>query len=146
MATIEWEEAHTHLREVIELPTDAPIPQIPRGASASASSSTIPPSGDLLPGKSDGKRKASVGDNDLSPESDSEVAKRSKPDAPVPTPNAAQADVAATTLAHARAAATYIPFLTVESLLPPKMPTKEEMEGVLLELRKRALVEEYFGN
>jgi pre-mRNA-splicing factor ISY1 len=58
----------------------------------------------------------------------------------------AQADVAATALAHARAAAAYIPFLSVESLLPPKMPTKEEMEGVLLELRKRALVEEYFGN
>jgi pre-mRNA-splicing factor ISY1 len=143
MAATEWEEAHAHLREVIDLPTDT-IPQIPRGASTS--SSNIPPPGDLPPGKSDGKRKASVGDNDLSPESDSEVAKRSKPDAPVPTPNAAQADVAATTLAHARAAATYIPFLTVESLLPPKMPTKEEMEGVLLELRKRALVEEYFGN
>jgi pre-mRNA-splicing factor ISY1 len=49
-------------------------------------------------------------------------------------------------LAHARAAAAYIPFLSVESLLPPKMPTKGEMEGVLLELRKRALVDEYFGN
>jgi pre-mRNA-splicing factor ISY1 len=53
---------------------------------------------------------------------------------------------AAAMLAHARAAATYIPFLTEESLLPPKMPTREEMEGVLLELRKRALLEDYFGN
>jgi len=140
----EWEEAHAHLREVLDLPTDAPTPQIPRGASASSSS--IPPSGDPPPGKSDGKRKASDGDNDPAPESDSEVAKRSKSDAPVPTSSAAQADVAAATLAHARAAAAYIPFLSVESLLPPKMPTKEEMEGVLLDLRKRVLVEEYFGN
>ena len=64
---------------------------------------------------------------------------RSKPDAPVPTSNAPQADAAAT-------ASAYIPFLSVETLLPPKMPTKEEMKGVLLELRKRVLVDEYFGN
>ena len=55
-----------------------------------------------------------------------------------PTPSAAQGDATATALVHAHAAAAYIPFLSVESLLPPKMPTKEEMEGVLLELRKRA--------
>ena len=30
--------------------------------------------------------------------------------------------------------------------MPPKMPTVEEMEGVLLDLRKRALVDEYFGD
>jgi pre-mRNA-splicing factor ISY1 len=48
--------------------------------------------------------------------------------------------------AHARAAAAYIPFLTPEMLMPPKMPTTEEMEKVLLDLRKKALVEEYFGN
>lgn len=141
----EWEEAHAHLREVLGLPTDLPTPQIPR--SASASSSSIPPSGDP-PSTSDGKRKAPDDDGKLAQEPDSELAKRSKPDTPVVTPGVAQADVdvAASALAHARAAATYIPFLSVESLLPPKMPTKEEMEGVLLELRKRALVEEYFGN
>jgi pre-mRNA-splicing factor ISY1 len=47
--------------------------------------------------------------------------------------------------AAAMAAASFIPFLTVEHLLPPKLPTREEMDGVLLGLRKRALVEEYFG-
>ena len=47
---------------------------------------------------------------------------------------------------HARAAAAYIPFLTPEMLMPPKMPTTGEMEKVLLELQKKALVEEYFGN
>ena len=46
---------------------------------------------------------------------------------------------------HAQAAASYIPFLAAEDLLPPKMPTRQEMETVLLGLRKQALVEEYFG-
>ena len=45
----------------------------------------------------------------------------------------------------ARAATAFIPFLAPEDLLPPKMPTREEMESVLLALRKKALVEEYFG-
>jgi len=46
---------------------------------------------------------------------------------------------------HARAAAAFIPFLSPENLLAPTLPTREEMESVLLDLRKKALVEEYFG-
>jgi pre-mRNA-splicing factor ISY1 len=141
----EWEEAHAHLREVLGLPSDnSSIPPIPRGTSTTSSS--IPSSEKPRPAASDGKRKASDDDSTPAPQSDGELVKRSKPDASVPTPSAAQPDAAAAALAHARAAAAYIPFLSVESLLPPKMPTKEEMEGVLLELRKRMLVEEYFGN
>jgi pre-mRNA-splicing factor ISY1 len=48
--------------------------------------------------------------------------------------------------ANAKAAAAYIPFLTADNLLPPKLPSREELEKVLLDLRKKALVEEYFGN
>lgn len=48
-------------------------------------------------------------------------------------------------LANAQAVASYIPFLTTDHLLPPKLPSREEMEQFLLELRKKALVEEYFG-
>jgi pre-mRNA-splicing factor ISY1 len=141
----EWEEAHAHLREVLGLPSDdSSIPPIPRGTSATSSSISSSEKPPLA--LSDGKRKASDEDSTPAPQSDSEVVKRSKPDASVPTPSAVQPDAAATALSHARAAAAYIPFLSVESLLPPKMPTKEEMEGVLLELRKRMLVEEYFGN
>ena len=130
---------------MLGLPSDkTPLPPIPRGPSAH--SSNIPPQDNLPPATSDGKRKAPDGDGAPVPESDSELVKRSKSDALAPTPSADQADAATTALAHARAAATYIPFLSVESLQLPKMPTKEEMEGVLLELRKRALVDEYFGN
>lgn len=142
-----WEEAHTHIREVLGLPDDTPLPQIPRGATAPLS--TVTPSDNPPPAAPDGKRKAPDDSRDGTqvPESDGELAKRSKPGLLVPPPpDVTHADTAATTLAHARAAAAHIPFLSVESLLPPKMPTKEEMEGVLLELRKRALVEEYFGN
>lgn len=58
-----------------------------------------------------------------------------------------QADVvAATTSAHVRAAAAYVAFVSVESFLPPTMPTNEEMEGIALELRNRVAVEEYLGN
>ena len=147
---IAWEEAHAHLREVLGLPDDTPVPKIPRGAGAP--SSNAPPSDKPPPPAApDGKRKAPDDGADGTPvlESDGELVKRSKPGSlapPPPPPDATQVDAAATTLAHARAAAAHIPFLSVESLLPPKMPTKEEMEGVLLELRKRALVEEYFGN
>ncbi|KAJ7258214.1 Isy1-like splicing factor [Mycena rebaudengoi] len=48
-------------------------------------------------------------------------------------------------LAHARSAASYIPFLSPAYLLPPTLPTHAETESVLLALRKKALVEEYFG-
>lgn len=140
-------EAHAHIREVLNLPDNTPVPKIPRGATAP--SSNITAAGHPPPAAPDGKRKAPDDGRDGTqvPENDGEVPKRSKPGSLIPPPpDVTQADTAATTLAHARAAAAHTSFLSVENLLPPKMPTKEEMEGVLLELRKRALVEEYFGN
>lgn len=50
-----------------------------------------------------------------------------------------------TALLHARTTSAYIPFLDASDLVPPKMPTTQEMEKFLLDLRKKALVEEYFG-
>ncbi|KAK6981506.1 Isy1-like splicing factor [Favolaschia claudopus] len=85
------------------------------------------------------------------------------PDAPLPRPSASPAAKpsedtvmsdadpkdAASGDADARAAASalaaYVPFLTAEMLLPPKLPTAAETEATLLALRKRMLVEEYFG-
>ncbi|KAF5367140.1 hypothetical protein D9758_003877 [Tetrapyrgos nigripes] len=69
---------------------------------------------------------------------------RSKPSPSDPSPPSNATDNPA--FAQAQAAASYISFLDTENLLPPKMPSRTEMEGVLLELKKKALVEEYFGN
>nr|GAT60890.1 predicted protein [Mycena chlorophos] len=63
-------------------------------------------------------------------------AEESMPDANSPTGQV---------LAHARLAAAYMPFLSPSLLVPPKLPSTAEIEGVLLALRKKALVEEYFG-
>ncbi|KAJ7052538.1 Isy1-like splicing factor [Mycena amicta] len=63
-------------------------------------------------------------------------AEESMPDAETP---------AAKVLAHARLAAGYMPFLSPSLLVPPKLPTTAELESVLLALRKKALVQEYFG-
>jgi pre-mRNA-splicing factor ISY1 len=41
--------------------------------------------------------------------------------------------------------ASMIPFLTPEHISPPKLPTKQEMDQVLLGLRKQALLQEYIG-
>ncbi|KAG8808220.1 NineTeen Complex (NTC) component [Serendipita sp. 399] len=43
-------------------------------------------------------------------------------------------------------ATSFIPFLTPEQLAPPKLPTKQEMDTILLELRKRTLLQEYLGD
>ena len=86
------------------------------------------------------------GDVEMPADSSTEVSKRAKTDsAPLPTgvsnPSSDEA-----MLAHAKRTAAYIPILSPEILLPPKLPTREEMEAYLLELRKKALVEEYFGD
>ncbi|EJD43773.1 Isy1-like splicing factor [Auricularia subglabra TFB-10046 SS5] len=133
----DWEEAYTNLRAVLGLPTDDPIPPYPHAQRAPAMG------GANAPARTDGKRKAPDEDGG----EDATMA-----DAPPPTTDASKrtktddanrdADTAAP---HARAAAAFIPFLTPEELSQPRLPTREEMEGVLLGLRKRALLDEYFG-
>lgn len=48
-------------------------------------------------------------------------------------------------MAAARAAASFIPFLSPEALLPPAMPTKAEMDAVMLNLYKQKLSQEVLG-
>ena len=96
----------------------------------------------------DSRRKAEDEEDEDMPDADStgDASKRTKADSSAQTNGAAlQTDTSNIALRNATAAAAYIPFLTPEDLLPPKIPTKEEIEGNLLALRKRALVEEYFG-
>ncbi|KAJ7138572.1 Isy1-like splicing factor [Mycena filopes] len=120
----DWEEACSNLRAALGLPAESILLAIPRESSYAPSiSSDVAHSGP----KRDG-------DVDMPSSERSEPAKTDSP---------SEDDQ---TRAHARAAAAYIPFLTLEDLLPPKLPTHGEVEAVLLALRKKALVEEYFGD
>ncbi|KAF9237125.1 Isy1-like splicing family-domain-containing protein [Melanogaster broomeanus] len=139
----EWREAHLHIREMLHLPADEPIPDVPRGARPLSD----PPHVDASSGTNNAKRKASsdadTGITNAAPEPPLDNAKRSKTDSapsdatPTPSQHSMQA--------NAEMAALYIPFLSPKDLLPPKLPTRDEMEGVLLRLQKQALVNEYFG-
>jgi pre-mRNA-splicing factor ISY1 len=151
---IDWAEAYTTLRESLGLDTDEPIPKLQRPQQGNG---TLHVTDSSIPGGADDttqpKRKQPAdedtemtnGGTSSTPE---EASKRPKKDGAPPPQPATGVDVNGDSPAavHARAAAAYIPFLTPEMLMPPKMPTTEEMEKVLLDLRKKALVEEYFGN
>jgi pre-mRNA-splicing factor ISY1 len=142
----DWEEAYTNLKAALGLATESSIPKLPRSNNGATGPhlrpTTSAPSNQT-------KRKAGDQDGDIDISDSTETSKRSKNTSTKLNSLATPANVDGTTdpqLEHARAAAAFIPFLTPESLLPPNLPTREEMEGVLLNLRKQALVEEYFGN
>ncbi|KAF8153321.1 Isy1-like splicing factor [Crassisporium funariophilum] len=144
MSLIYWEEAFINVREALGLPPDTPIAKLPRPEtstqSASAESQHPPPSSS--------KRKNEDLDGDVDMDSATDDPKRPKV-ASAATAGKSVSEPSSDANAariHAQAAAAYIPFLEVEHLLPPKLPTHDEMEGVLLALRKKALVEEYFGD
>ncbi|KAI0649888.1 Isy1-domain-containing protein [Trametes meyenii] len=149
----EWQDAYNHIRTVLGLPADEPIPPFPRSVKplsvllTEASQASGPP---------DSKRKAPEGDGDADADVDmsapapTEASKRPrKAGEQVPATAAAgggDPSSDAAMLAHATRTAAYIPVLSPEILVSPKLPTREEMEAFLLELRKKALVEEYFGD
>ncbi|KAI0791479.1 Isy1-like splicing factor [Irpex lacteus] len=132
----EWEDAHRHIRTAL-------------GSTLSITDqSPAQPNGTPPPHAADTKRKAQTSmqtcrwrtgtatqrlqnDNILRTGTYGNGATAATPDA--------------TALQYARTTAAYIPFLSADDLVPPKMPTQQEMEKFLLDLRKKALVEEYFG-
>ncbi|KIP05609.1 hypothetical protein PHLGIDRAFT_144693 [Phlebiopsis gigantea 11061_1 CR5-6] len=135
----EWEDAYTHIQHALNLPSDTPTPKLLRPSPSASLTVTDDPN----PPLADAKRKAPDGDADMDTNDTTEVAKRpKKADAAT---NGSVGSPEEVVLAHARATATYIPFLSTDHLMPPKLLTREEMEEFLLGLRKRALVEEYFG-
>ncbi|KAJ2932854.1 hypothetical protein H1R20_g4242, partial [Candolleomyces eurysporus] len=116
----EYEKACLHVQKALGISADD-IPKLP-----------IPESTKDAP-SSTAKRKTADGDNDVQMGDEA-------------IDNSSESSRLAQAKLHAEAAASYIPFLTAEELLPPKLPVREEIESVLLELRKKALVEEYFGD
>ncbi|KIM76180.1 hypothetical protein PILCRDRAFT_826529 [Piloderma croceum F 1598] len=142
----DWEEAYTNLKAALGLSTESPIPKIPRPNNDAMASHTLSTSS-VQPNQAKRKTMDQDGDVGMS-DSANETSKRSKKQALLKSSAATGFSVDSVSdpqLEHARAAAAFISFLAPENLLPPKLPTREEMEGVLLNLRKQALVEEYFG-
>ncbi len=137
-----WEEAWMSLREVLGLSSHASSPEIPR----TTTNQLIQPSLDLP--SSSTKRKADHNE-DVVVDSGGEDIKRPKITSTIPavtrTPSETSPDPDIV-MAHAQAAAAQIPFLDVQHLLSPKLPSHEELEAILLAVRKRMLVEEYFGD
>jgi len=144
------------LRESLGLDTDEPIPKLQRSQQGQGTIHAVDSS---IPGSTDDttqpKRKhapdedTEMAEGGAASSTPEEAPKRPKKDGgQSSTQPGTDVDVNGDSpaAAHARAAAAYIPFLTPEMLMPPKMPTTEEMEKVLLDLQKKALVEEYFGN
>ncbi|KAF5393067.1 hypothetical protein D9757_001229 [Collybiopsis confluens] len=133
----EWEEAYTTLHEALGLPEDHPIPKMSRPepitATADESSAQL-------------KRKAETTDTSVDDDSGPPASDKRPKNTPSTAAISTTADQSQAALVHAKTAASFIPFLSVESLLPPKMPTRVEMEQILLNLKKKALVEEYFGD
>ncbi|KAF5310395.1 hypothetical protein D9611_012112 [Ephemerocybe angulata] len=119
----EYEAARLHVQEALGVPADA-IPKLSRPEALKETDK--PP---VL--SSTAKRKATDADADVQMGDEAS--------------NSSESQALAQAKMHAEAAASYIPFLTTDDLLPPKLPSREEIEGVLLDLRKKALVDEYFG-
>jgi len=141
----EWTDAYRSLREALGLESDGPIPRLQRQQQNNTAINVVDHVIEETPLQ---KRKHSA-DEDVPMSSEENAllddsSKRPKLDGSKPDLNG-QAPRSDLSVMHARAAAAYIPFLTEEMLVPPKMPTREEMENVLLGLRKKALVDEYFG-
>jgi pre-mRNA-splicing factor ISY1 len=147
----EWRDEYKNVREILNLPLDDPIPPIPRGSSAG--SSPLPSNGPSPPQPAvNAKRKAQEEDAEMDTvDTEAAVPDQAKRLRKAESDGTSKADVipsnggADSIRSHANAAAAYLGFLSPEDLLPPTLPTRGEMEGVLLALRKQALVEEYFG-
>jgi pre-mRNA-splicing factor ISY1 len=141
----EWTEAYRSLQEALGLEANDTIPKLQR---PQQTKTIINVTDHTVEETSVQKRKHSADEDVHMPAEPNappdDPSKRPKLNGSKLEPNgqAAPYDVSKV---HAKAAAAYIPFLTEEMLKPPKMPTRDEMETVLLGLRKKALVEEYFG-
>lgn len=143
----EWEDVYTHLKKTLGMPEDAPTPELPRPSQGSTLTITDHTNG-VDDKSSEAKRKAPDADADVDMNGDdSAPSKRPHVDGKANgSANGSPPSAADAAQLHARTTAAYIPFLSTEDLLPPKMPSVQEMEQILLGLRKKALTEEYFGD
>jgi pre-mRNA-splicing factor ISY1 len=128
---VDWDNAYAALASALGLGPNDPAPPIPRPTPTSISSLSSLPPAQLESGRE--KRKLTEGERE-------DESKRTK--APVPPTRAEDGPEIARPLNQLP------PLLSVlhpSDVAHPVMPTKAELEQVLLDLRKRALLEEYVG-
>jgi pre-mRNA-splicing factor ISY1 len=137
---LDWDAAYARITEVLSLPsTSTPIPFPLASAPAQPISSTLAPSATTASSKR--------------PANDDETEETSMTvDEPTPaSPSSKKAKLTSTSAAEETASTNAPPaqsfqalsVLKQEDLQPPTLPTKEEMEKLLLERRKAALLAEY---
>ncbi|KAK4684522.1 pre-mRNA-splicing factor ISY1, partial [Tremellales sp. Uapishka_1] len=130
LARAEWEQACADMAEILGLPSGSQLPPFP------TPSKPLPP---MTAGQSSSKRKASP-----EPASDEvivdEATKKTKTDAPVESAAAVDQETIAR---QAAIAASFFSVLDPESMKAPVLASVQEMSQVLLDVRKKALREEY---
>jgi len=143
-SNLDWDEAYLKIRIALGESVDEDAPEMPRFyvQGKGRDPSQRPPG----PPQPSGKRKArdtetseDAGEADM----EADESKRAKMD--VDRLGAATTEQQPSSEDAAKAVAAFIPFLEAHDIVPPKLPTREEMNEVLLKLRKEALLSEYFG-
>lgn len=117
----EWLAASEALAEMLSVP----VSELPPHPKPSSSKSTIPAPTSPTSATAASKRKATEEDEDVEMSDE----KKAKPEV---TPEQVQA-----------ATATFLSIFEPSSLMMPVLPSREEMASVLLDVRKKALMEEY---
>jgi pre-mRNA-splicing factor ISY1 len=125
----DWNAACEKLAEKLDMPEDAPMPPFPK-------SSAVQPTAPETSADTSTKRKAPGADEGDIDMADGDAGKRAKVD---------DADIPALQQDPQTAAriSSFFGVLDQASIQAPKQPTKQEMEQILLEVRKKALLEEY---
>ncbi|WVQ96233.1 hypothetical protein IAU59_003337 [Kwoniella sp. CBS 9459] len=164
LARKDWEEAAQATAAILSLnPSSSDLPSYPIASSSSSAAATVPTTATVTSttngsssSSSSSKRKAgkeTAVNGSASEETDADAeadgateadgAKRAKTSSSG-TQNASQTATHVQAQAQAQAQAlSFFAALDPDSLKFPVVPTREEMEGVLLEVRKKALRDEY---
>jgi pre-mRNA-splicing factor ISY1 len=144
---LDWERAVAETAEILGLPdgTSIPYPLDPTPSTQSAPEaegeaiSQPTPAKKTKGGKSKRKAPEPVPETDVEPETETKKAKTDDP--PTTITDTMSLDHAAN--AALTAATGFLKVLEPDSLRMPVMPSQEEMGKILLEVRKKALREEY---
>jgi pre-mRNA-splicing factor ISY1 len=132
LVDIDWAAACSHLTDVLDLPEGTTPPPFPKANVPTASTSSTKAQ----------KRKADDGDVEMTEATtEGEADKRAKT---VEGEGAVDEKLNGNTEASTAAAiASFFGVLDQASMEPPKQPSKEELEIILLDVRKRSLLAEY---